>query len=289
MRDYLHLLVAYLVALAAAVAAATALPDGTHPLAVAGAADAVATMVVFAFSLAHDNSSVYDPYWSVAPVALVAYFAWLRVDRGADPVRLTAMSLLVGLWAVRLTFNFLRRWRGLDDEDWRYADYRERYPTAYWLVSFSGFHFFPTLVVYLGCTPLFAVSAQPGRPANWLDLLAAGVTLTAVVVETLADEQLRRFLDSNPPEGKIMSEGLWGYSRHPNYFGELLFWWGLYLFALAADPSWWWTGVGAVSITLLFVFVSLPLIEERSRERRPDWQAHAARVSRLVPWPPDEE
>jgi steroid 5-alpha reductase family enzyme len=77
---------------------------------------------------------------------------------------------------------------------------------------------------------------------------------------------------------------LWRFSRHPNYFGEILFWRGLYVFGLAADPSWWWTIIGSLGITLMFFFVSLPLIEGRQAERRPDYAKYARQVSVLVPW-----
>jgi steroid 5-alpha reductase family enzyme len=82
-----------------------------------------------------------------------------------------------------------------------------------------------------------------------------------------------------------MDTGLWAFSRHPNYLGELSFWWGLYLFALAADPSWWWAIAGAVSITLLFVFLSVPLLDRRSLGRRPQYREHMKRVPALFPNP----
>ena len=84
----------------------------------------------------------------------------------------------------------------------------------------------------------------------------------------------------------ILSTGIWAYSRHPNYLGEMGFWWGLYLFALAADLSYWWAVVGPLSITLMFYFISLPLMETRMRESRPGFAAHVQRTSMVIPWPP---
>ena len=87
-------------------------------------------------------------------------------------------------------------------------------------------------------------------------------------------------------EGEILTSGLWAYSRHPNYFGEVLFWWGLYLFALTAAPSYWWTVAGPVLITLLFIFISVPLIEKHMKKRKPDYAVKRQGVSAWIPWFP---
>jgi steroid 5-alpha reductase family enzyme len=106
------------------------------------------------------------------------------------------------------------------------------------------------------------------------------------VIEATADAQLHRFCQARKP-GEIMSRGLWAYSRHPNYFGEISFWWGLWLFGLAADPgSALWTLAGPAAITALFVFVSVPLIDKRSLARRPGYAEHSKRISAIVPWFP---
>jgi steroid 5-alpha reductase family enzyme len=81
-----------------------------------------------------------------------------------------------------------------------------------------------------------------------------------------------------------MNKGLWRYSRHPNYFGEVSFWWGLYFFGLAANASYWWTIAGPIAITLLFLFISIPMMDKRSKERRPEYAEHMKKISALVPW-----
>jgi steroid 5-alpha reductase family enzyme len=152
-------------------------------------------------------------------------------------------------------------------------------------VSFGGIHLFPTVQVYLACLPLYPALVS-GRSFGWLDAVAGLVTLIGVGFELVADNQLRRFVRANPPRAAILETGLWAWSRHPNYFGEITFWWGLWLFGLAADPGWWWTVVGPLAITLMFRFASLPMIETRMAERREGWAAHAERVPLLVPRPP---
>lgn len=256
-----------------------------HPIVAALVADVVATSVVFAFSYRYDNSSVYDPYWSVAPLPLAIYWIVVAGSPEVNRARLALVLVLVTCWGARLTWNWARSWSGLDHEDWRYRDKRDEFGRLYWPVSFAGIHLFPTLCVFAGCLPLYGVITSGPRPLGPLDAMAVAVTACAIWLEATADKQLLRFRHSGPTPEDILASGLWAYSRHPNYLGEISFWWGLYLFALAADPAWWWTGLGALVITLLFRIVSLPLIETRMRSRRPGFEAHASRVPMLLPRP----
>jgi steroid 5-alpha reductase family enzyme len=277
---------AYAVALAAATVAAgfcAAALGVEHPIGIVLLADLVATVVIFGFSFAYDNSSFYDAYWSVAVVPIALYFA--LVPGGADvPVaRQLIVVALASTWAVRLTWNWARGWKGLEHEDWRYVDKRRQTGRFYWPVSFLGLHLMPTFMVFGGCLALYPALSTGVAPLGWLDLVAAIVTAGAIAIEATADQQLRRFRLGNPPPEAILETGLWARCRHPNYLGEILFWWGLFLFALAADPSTWWTGVGALAITLLFLTVSLPMIETRMRERRPGYAKRVETTPLLLP------
>ena len=281
-RAFTWIAVAYLVAGAVALAVAMSL-RGEHPILVAAAADLAATIAIFAFSRAFRNSSFYDAYWSVAPIA-IAFYWWLSApDSGADPVRRFLVLALVSLWGIRLTANWARGWRGLGHQDWRYTDLEERTGRAYWAVSLLGIHLFPTVMVFLGCLPLFPALAGPVRPVGVLDLVAAGVTGFAVWLEATADRQLRRFTTASHPSGEFLRSGLWAWCRHPNYLGEILFWWGLAAFSLAAGVVSWWTAAGAIAITVMFRVVSLPMIERRMTERRPAYAEYARRTTALPP------
>jgi len=279
------LLLAYLVAGSAAFTAAVFLKlrtPGIHPVLAAAAADLVATLVVFLFSVGFDNSSIYDPYWSVAPVAIA--LAWL-LGSGADGVRVRRIAAiaLLSAWAIRLTVNCIVRWRGLAHEDWRYANYRRLGP-GYWPVSFLGFYLMPTVLVFLGCVPLWPALTVGRRCAGLLDLAALVVTAASIAIEAVADLELDRFLRRPGAKRRTIDEGLWSLVRHPNYLGEILFWWGLWLFGLAADPSWWWTVAGPASITLMFVLISVPMMDRHLRERRPGYARLLRDRPSLVPW-----
>ncbi|MFO7563957.1 MAG: DUF1295 domain-containing protein [Enhygromyxa sp.] len=276
----------YLIALVVAVATVHLIGPET-PIAAFAIADLLATVVVFGFSVRHDNSSVYDAYWSVIPPWLVSHLAWLGASQSAAPARVALVVALVWFWGVRLTHNWARGWAGMHHEDWRYRDIRSKTGRGYWPVSFLGIHLFPTVLVFLGCLPLFPIMLEPGRPLGWIDALATLVTGGAVLIELLADNQLRDYVLHRKRPGETMTEGIWGWSRHPNYLGEMSFWWGIWLFGVAAvglGP--WWMISGAVAITLLFNFISVPMIEKRMLARRADYQDVQARVSRLLPWFP---
>jgi len=245
------------------------------------AADLAATVVVFGFSFAHRNSSLYDPYWSVAPPLLGFGFVVLSPE-GVFTRQLLVLGLTT-LWGIRLTYSFFRGWPGLAHEDWRYRDLRAKTGALYWLVSFFGIHMMPTVLTFGGSVAIFAALGGE-RSLGPLDAAATIVTLLAIWLEASADRQLRDYVRSAPAPDAILETGLWAYSRHPNYLGEILFWWGLALFALAAGA---WPPLacsGALAITLLFVFISIPLIEKRMRVRRPGWDAHTRRVPILLPW-----
>jgi steroid 5-alpha reductase family enzyme len=273
--------VAYLLAGALGIVAAAVVP-GWHPIVAALWGDLVATVVIFLVSVAVGNASLYDPYWSVAPPVIAV--GWLAVIDSGLAVRQLLVIALITLWAVRLTTNWAAGWRGLSHEDWRYVQLRVqthgRLP--WWAVSFGGIQLMPTLVVFAGMLSVWpALSGD--RPLGPVDLLAAAVTLGAVALETIADLQLHHFTSDPANRGTVAEVGVWRWSRHPNYLGEIGFWWGLWLFGLAAAPAWWWTVVGPLTMVALFVFASIPLMERRSMARRADYPDYASRVPALLP------
>ena len=275
-RGFVWVTLAYVVA---GVAAATVVwaRGGDSGLWTAFLADVAGTLAIFVFSRVFDNTSFYDAYWSVAPIALAGWWAWALPG---DAVRGVLVFGLVTLWGLRLTLNWATGWPGLHHEDWRYVDFR-RFGIWYWPISLAGLHMFPTVQVFLGMLPVW-IAARSTAPLGWLDGVAAVVTLAAVVIEGLSDLQLRAFVARG--EGGICEEGLWRWSRHPNYFGEILFWVGLALFGLATEPAAWWGWTGAVAIIAMFVRVSVPLLDNRSLDRRPGYAEHMKRVSAIVPW-----
>lgn len=282
----------YLLALVAAIAAVGALADSTWlhagagigfdaPLAASLVGDLAATVVIFAVGTVYRNSSYYDPFWSVAPIVLVAY--WMAIaPEGASAARQLLLLAMVSAWGNRLTVNCLRRWTDPSHEDFRYADFRRKTGPLYPLVDLFGIQVFPTLLVFAGMIPAY-IAATSTAPLGPLDALAVVVTAAAIVLETVSDEQLQAYLRRNTDPSNHCTDGLWSRIRHPNYSGEILFWWGMAAFGFAAAPLSVWTLAGAIAITLLFVFISVPLIDERMLRKRPHYADHMRAVPALFP------
>ena len=281
-RAYAVCALAYAVAFGVAVATAMVVPTD-DPVWIAFWADVAATVAIFGFSLAYDNSSFYDAYWSVAPIPIVFYWAFHPDGLDGPWMRQALVLGIVSAWGVRLTYNWARGWTGLDHEDWRYVDKREQTGKLYWLVSLAGLHMMPTLLVFLGCWAVVPALMTGTAPFGALDVAAAALGITAIWLEGTADNQLRAFRLSNPPKEAILETGLWARCRHPNYLGEILFWWALFGFGLAAQPGAWIYGAGALSITLLFRFISLKLIDDRMLARRPDYKRRMETLPALLP------
>lgn len=276
---------AYVVCLGAAWATVRGL-EGAHPIVRVAVADVVATCVMFGFSRAFDNSSFYDAYWSIFPMTLVPWLA-LGPSPGGDALRQVVVGAVVWRWGVRLTWNWVRSWEGFGHEDWRYLVFREQHGSRYWAFSFAAIHMFPTVCTFVSSLPLFPAMRAP-EPFGPLDAVAATVALLGAGIESMSDATLRRYRQECAAKGirgGICERGLWRWSRHPNYFGECLFWIGIWAMGVAAEPSaWWWTLPGPIVIVALFVFGTIPMMERRSLERRPEYAEQQRKVSMLVPW-----
>ena len=248
-------------------------------------ADLLATLVVFVASRIHHNSSFYDAYWSVVPPLVFLYW-WGFGPLGIDDARSWLVIVVMGLWSVRLTLNWARSWPGLHHEDWRYEQLRSRAGRAGIVVDLVAIHVVPTLQVFLATVPLYLATRRDARPLGPLDVVAVVVGLGSVLLEATADRQMRRFARDRRP-GEAMDRGLWSWSRHPNYLGEFGFWVAMGLFGFAAAPAHvWWVFAGALAMLAMFEAASIPMMEARSLERRPDYQQVVERVSRFWPRPP---
>jgi steroid 5-alpha reductase family enzyme len=239
----------------------------------------VSTVVVFAGSLAKRNSSMYDAYWSVGPAAVAV---GLLVTQDGLALRRWLLTFVTLVWAIRLTANWAYGWRGLHHEDWRYRKLQDDTGRAYWLVSFMGIHAFPSVLTYLGMLPFFVAYVSQRRFGVW-DLVGVVIALAMTALEAVADLQMHRHRRAHPDGSAVLSTGVWAWSRHPNYAGEIGFWVGVACFGLAAAPSEWWRMVGFVAMFGLFLGISIPMIEQRHHARKGQAFAdYCARVPVLV-------
>ncbi|MBY6414546.1 DUF1295 domain-containing protein [Rhodococcus sp. BP-252] len=247
-------------------------------------ADLIATAIIFVASRLYRNSSVYDAFWSVIP-PLLAFYWWLDAGSDVDAVRWWLMMTVMLAWSIRLTGNWIVGFRVLQQEDWRYPLLRARAGRFGPIADLVAIHIFPTLQVFAGLIPVYVVATRAGEPFGVLDVVAFVVGVGALSIETIADLQMRRFVARRSP-GQVMDRGLWSWSRHPNYFGEFGVWLSFGLFGLAACPGAWWVLSGAAVMLAMFQGASIPMMEQRSLERRPEYRDVIRRVSRFVPRPP---
>ncbi len=281
LRAVLSIGFVYIAAGIIAVATATRY-SGYHPIVTVAIADVAATLFVFVCSMLFNNSSMYDPYWSVAPVLITFYYS-RRLTAQPSILQLVMMVLVV-LWSIRLTLNFLSRWDGLKHEDWRYVNLRNRTGNLYWLVSFLGIHFLPTAVVFAGCVPAYFAFSQGPVGLSVFSAAGAIVTAGAICLEGVSDLQMDSFRKNRSNDSDVFEGGLWGVVRHPNYLGEILFWWGIWIFSAAAHQA-IQTIFAPVIVTGLFVAISIPMIERRLSERRESYDEYRKRVHSLLPIP----
>lgn len=259
-----------------------------HPILVVLVLDVLATIIIFLFSVAFNNSSMYDPYWSLVPPLILYY--WIFHDQTWTALTLlqALVLILVIVWSLRLTVNWVLRWKGLRDEDWRYLAFRFKYQQNYWVASFFGIHLFPTLVVFLGCLAVYPALVFHEVEMGLMEWFAVAITLAGVVIETISDLQLSRYVNDKD-KCDFLSSGFWKYSRHPNYFGEVLFWIGLFLFSTGMDRLYWWIVPGPVIIILMFYVVSIPMIDKRMLRRKTGYRDYMKRTPAMIPWKPKEK
>ena len=231
-----------------------------------------ATIFIYLLSIIFNNSSWYDAFWSVIPVVL-AVMCWSDIAAAGNTQRALLMNACLLFWAIRLTYNWMRSWDGFSHEDWRYVMMKAKTKNKfeYFIVDFGSIHLIPTICVYLALLPMIFALAYPGNALNILDAVAALLSVIAVIIQIISDQQMYNFRN-NMTESKTMQTGLWFYSRHPNYFGEILFWFSLFVFSIASNISFAWLLIGCIVMYALIAIASVSMMDKRSLNRRPDFK-----------------
>lgn len=228
-------------------------------------------------SVVRRDVSIVDALWG--PVVVATGVAQLLAVAQPSPRGWLAASL-AAVWALRLSTHVLVRNHGRA-EDRRYREIRARNEPGFWWKSLYLVFGLQAVLAWIVALPLLGAALSTG-PLGPVDALGVALWATGLAIETAADVQLYRFQRSAGAERGVMDQGLWRYSRHPNYFGEFCLWWGLWLIALAGGA--WWTALGPALLTLLLLRVSgVALTEKDIASRRPDYQAYVRRTSAFFP------
>lgn len=240
-------------------------------------------LALWLLSLALRDVSIVDIWWGPG-------FAWLATVAFAiagDPTPRDVLVLaLVSLWGVRLGGYLL--WRNWGQgEDARYVRMRRQYGARFPLVSVATVFGLQAVLQWFVSLPLQIAQLAPGsRPLGALDALGVALFATGLFFETVGDAQLARFKADPANRGRVMDRGLWRYTRHPNYFGDCLVWWGLFAIA-AATPAGWLTVASPLLMTFLLLRVSgVALLEKSLVRTRPSYRDYIERTSAFFPRPP---
>jgi steroid 5-alpha reductase family enzyme len=244
-----------------------------------------AMLLVWLLSLVRRDASIVDIFWGLGFVLC----AWLYFSLGqATTVRSWLVPVLVTIWGARLSSYIFLRNRG-KGEDYRYREMRERCGARFAWVSLFQVFLLQGVLLWLIALPLWAAQrSSSARGLVWIDGLALALFAVGLFFETVGDWQLARFKADPAHRGRVLRDGLWRYTRHPNYFGDALVWWGLFGFALAT-PGGGWTVFSPVLMTVLLLEVSgVALLEKKQRRDKPEYRDYIERTNAFFPWWPKQ-
>ena len=238
---------------------------------------------VWMISLPLKDVSIIDIAWG-ATGALLALSSFILAN--GVPARKLLITAMTVVWGGRLAIHIGRRKWG-EGEDFRYAAMRAERPGTFAIRSLVTIFLFQALLIWIVTLPAqVAQASQVPATLGLLDYLGFGLWIVGFGFEAVADRQLRVFLSDPANKGRVMDQGLWKYSRHPNYFGDSLLWWGIFLVA-AATPFGWLTFFSPILMTvLLFKISGVPMLEKALAERREGYREYMQRTSPFFPWPP---
>jgi steroid 5-alpha reductase family enzyme len=240
-------------------------------------------LCVWLVSLRLRDASIIDVFWGIGFV-LIGLLC-LATGTG-DPGRRLALATMAGLWGLRLAVHIGRRNRG-GPEDPRYARLRERDGNGFWLTSLYRIYVVQAVLMWVVALPVQVGSAHGrGTGLGWLDWVGVVVWAVGFGFEAIGDLQLVRFKAEASNRRQVMDEGLWRYTRHPNYFGDVLAWWGIGIVGLGAGNAWWALIGPALNTVILSRLTGKPLLESTIGERRPGYADYVTRTSGFLPLPP---
>lgn len=232
----------------------------------------------FVMSLIKKRNDIVDVAWGLGYIALCLFLYFF----GFVSLRSLLLLGLVGVWGARLALHIYSRMK--DTEDFRYAQWRKDW--GKWVVVRSYFQIYilQGVLLLLVSAPLIVVSSNAQPPLFYLDLIGIIIWCVGFFFEAVGDYQLSQFIKNPKNKGKLMTSGLWKYTRHPNYFGEVLLWWGIFLISLSS-PFGWYGIIGPVTITVLILLVSgIPMLEKKY-EGRKDFEEYKKKTSAFFPLP----
>lgn len=234
------------------------------------------------------SNNIYDLHWPLIPLIFSIYFHLTSDVIYIFSLKYITFICIICLWSFHLIWQTIYSSNNIQHEDWRYQLMRKQYKNNFLIFSFFSLHLFPMFVVLIGSSSIYYIYNNTPIYQNLtiVDIFFLLFIFFAVLLENLADKQLRHFRYSKQKSKEhrfsVLSNGLWKYSRHPNYLGEVLFWWSLFLYGYFSNAPLWYA-FGPLLVTVMMIFGSIPMIEERLYRKYPDYKFVQQRVSMLIP------
>jgi len=236
----------------------------------------------FLISWFKKRNDVADVAWGLGFVLLA--WASFFLSGGSGP-RGVLVGILVSVWGLRLAWHIHARHRA-KAEDYRYLAWRRQWGRWFYVRSYAQVYLLQGALLFLVSLPVLMINRRPSGTLSLLDSIGVCIWLFGFLFESVGDAELARFVKYPLNKGKLLRSGLWRYTRHPNYFGEVALWWGIWLIALGV-PGGWFGIVGPLTITILILKVSgIPMLEKKMAEH-PDFAQYARSTSVFLPWFPE--
>lgn len=235
----------------------------------------------FVLSYIKARNDVADVAWGLGFVLL----AWASLFLGSImSIRGIIITLLVTIWGVRLAWHIHKRNKG-KTEDYRYQKWREEWGKWFYVRSYFQVYILQGFLLFCIVTPVLLINITSDSALVMSDYIGIAIWVFGFIFESVGDAQLAKFLSDQSNKGKLIQTGLWRYTRHPNYFGEVSMWWGIWVVA-SSLPYGLYTILGPITITFLILKVSgIPMLEKKMEEN-PEFAEYKRKTSVFIPWFP---
>ena len=239
--------------------------------------DVIATVIVWFGGVLLRTASAYDPYSSIQTLIIYTFIVSKHNNWNFATI---SLFVVIFVYSLRLTMNFIVGFHSLSYVDWRYKMLKEKSGKAYQLVNLFGICMFPTLVVYSASLPAIAYANL--TEYSFLDAIGLSIILFGTLLEFVSDLQMKKFVKVRNDRSEVLNKGLWKYSRHPNYLGEILIWFGVALTLIVSHPNYWYLAAGSIVNLLMFLFISIPMEEKHFKAYKPDYEQYKKETSVLL-------
>ncbi|MBO6261868.1 MAG: DUF1295 domain-containing protein [Bacilli bacterium] len=239
--------------------------------------DVIATVIVWLGGVLLRTASAYDPYWSIQTLIIYTFIVSKHNNWNFATI---SLFVVIFIYSLRLTMNFIVGFHSLSYVDWRYKMLKEKSSKAYQLVNLFGICMFPTLVVYSASLPAIAYANL--TEYSFLDAIGLSIILFGTLLEFVSDLQMKKFVKVRNDRSEVLNKGLWKYSRHPNYLGEIVIWFGVALTLIVSHLNYWYLAAGSIVNLLMFLFISIPMEEKHFKDYKPDYEQYKKETSVLL-------